>query len=351
MKKKGVVNLLVWVVFSSIIIWSMPEGANSAQPSEPSKKKVTYAVVIGTSSVGSSGYTQGVGIANLISKKAPGISVTARPVGGSDANVRAVRDGKVEMAIVNAFSAVQGCLGQGIYSSEGKAPLRLLLQGFLTPRFIVTRKASRIEKLADLQGKTIIGKRPAMADIEVATLAYLEIAGISKEKVKIVETVETGETIEALKIGSVDAALLPTTFLSPGFQELSRTTDIVVPSLTQDQANKIIERLGPAFRPMKVPPGTFKGQEKEILTIATPMILMVRDDLSQDVVYMVVKTLLDNYKDVKAIHSEAQYWSLENTLELPPLALHDGVVKLFKEKGVWTPHLEAWQKNRLSESK
>jgi len=57
MKKKSVVNLLVWVVFSSIIIWSMPEGANSAQPSEPSKKKVTYAVVIGTSSVGSSGYT------------------------------------------------------------------------------------------------------------------------------------------------------------------------------------------------------------------------------------------------------------------------------------------------------
>jgi TRAP-type uncharacterized transport system substrate-binding protein len=66
---------------------------------------------------------------------------------------------------------------------------------------------------------------------------------------------------------------------------------------------------------------------------------------------MVVKTLLDNYKDVKAIHSEAQYWSLENTLESPPLALHDGVVKLFKEKGVWTPHLEGWQKNRLSESK
>jgi TRAP transporter TAXI family solute receptor len=344
MKKKSVVNLLVLIVFPLIIIWSMPEGANSAQPSEPSTKKMTYSVVIGTSSVGSSGYTQGVGIANLISKKAPGISATARPVGGSDANVRAVRDGKVEMAIVNAVSAVQGFLGTGAYSKEGKASLRLLLQGFLTPRFIVTRKASRIEKLEDLQGKTIIGKRPAMADIEAAFLAYLEIAGISKEKVKIVETVETGETIEALKIGSVDAALLPTTFLSPGFQELSRTTEVVVPSLTQDQAKKMIERLGPAFRPMKVPLGTFKGQEKEILTIATPMILMARDDLSQDAVYMVVKTLIDNEKDVKALHSEAQYWTLENTLESPPLPFHDGVVKLLKEKGVWTPNLDAWQK-------
>jgi TRAP transporter TAXI family solute receptor len=190
-----------------------------------------------------------------------------------------------------------------------------------------------------------------MADIGAATLAYLEIAGIPNDKVKIVETVETGETIEALKIGSVDAALLPTTFLSPGFQELSRTTDVVVPSLTQDQAKKMIEKLGPAFRPMKVPPGTFRGQEKEILTIATPMILIARDDLSQDAVYMVVKTLLDNYKDVKAIHNEAQYWSLENTLESPPLPFHEGVVKLLKEKGVWAPNLDAWQKKALAESK
>jgi hypothetical protein len=351
MKKKSAVNLLVLVVFSSIVIWSMPEQGNSAQPSESAKKKMTYSAVIGTSSVGSSGYTQGVGIANLISKKAPGISVTARPVGGSDANVRAVRDKKVDMAIVNAFSAVQGCLGQGAYSREGKAPLRLLLQGFLTPRFIVTRKASGIEKLADLQGKTIIGRRPAMADIEVATLAYLEITGIPKDKVKIVETVETGEALEALKIGSVDAALLPTTFFAPGFQELSRTTDIVVPSLTQDQANKMIERLGVSFRLIKVPPGTFKGQEKEILTIAIPMILIARDDLSQDVIYMVVKTMLDNYKDVKAIHSEAHYWTLENTLESPPLPLHDGIVRLLKEKGGWTPNLDTWQKKMLSESK
>ncbi|MFB3884918.1 MAG: TAXI family TRAP transporter solute-binding subunit [Thermodesulfobacteriota bacterium] len=351
MKKKWMIDLLVLIVLSSIVIWMMPEGANSAQSSEPSKKKVTYTIVIGTSSVGSSGYTQGVGIANIISKKTPAISVTARPVGGSDANVRAVRDGKVEVAIVNAVSAVQGLLGMGAYSKEGRAPLRLLLQGFLTPRFIVTRKASRIEKLEDLQGKTIVGKRPAMADIEAATLAYLEIAGISKEKIKIVETVETGETIEALKIGSVDGALLPTTFLSPGFQELSRTTDVTVPSLTQDQAKKMIEKLGPAFRPMKVPPGTFKGQEKEILTIATPMILMARDDLSQDVVYMVVKTLLDNEKDVKALHSEAQYWTLENTLESPPLPFHGGVEKLLKEKGAWTPNLDGWQKKALAESK
>ena len=325
--------------------------AVSLAASEGAKKDGTYSIVIGTSSVGSSGYTQGVGLANLVSKKARSLSVNSRPVGGSDANVRALRDGKVDMAIVNAFSAVQGYRGQGIYTKEGKVPLRLILQGFVTPRYILARKASGIDKLTDLSGKTIIGRRPAMADLEIATDMYLEIAGIHKDKVKIVETAETNEALDALKIGSVDAAIMPITFKAPGFQELSRTTDLSVPSLTPEQAARMIERLGPAFRPLKVPANTFKGQEKEILTVATPMILIARDNLPAEEVYLLVKTILDNYKDVKAIHNEAQFWNIENTLESPPLPFHEGVVRLFKERGIWKPNLEAWQKKVLAEAK
>ena len=185
--------------------------------------------MIGTSSVGSSGYTHGVGLANLVSKKTRSLSVNSRPVGGSDANVRAVRDGKVDMAIVNALSAVEGYNGQGPYAKEGKAPLRLILQGFVTPRYVLARKASGITKLTDLRGKTIVGKRPAMADLETAMDIYLDIAGVPKDKVKIVETAETNESLDALKMGSVDAAIMPITFNAPGFQELARTIDLVVP--------------------------------------------------------------------------------------------------------------------------
>ncbi len=330
---------------------SFSEKATLQAASEGTKKAGGHSLVIGTSSVGSSGYTHGVGLANLVSKKERSLSVNSRPVGGSDANVRAVRDGKVEMAIVNALSAVQGYHGQAAYAAEGKAPLRLIMQGFVTPRYILARKASGIEKLADLSGKTIVGKRPAMADLEVAADTYLEIAGIPKEKVKIVETAETNESLDALKMGSVDAAIMPITFNAPGFQELARTIDLVVPTLTPEQAAKMIERLGPAYRPMKVPPKTFKGQEKEILTVATPMIVIARDNLSSEAVYLFVKTILDNEKDVKAIHSLARFWNVENTLDSPGLPFHEGVVKLFKERGIWKPSLEAWQKKALAGAK
>jgi len=310
-----------------------------------------YSLVIGTSSVGSSGYTQGVGIANLVSKKERNLSVNARPIGGSDANVRAVGEGKVDMAIVNAFSAVQGYRGEGVYAAKGRLPIRLVLQGFLTPRYILARKASGIKTLADLRGKTIIGKRPAMADLELATNLYLEIAGIRRDEVKIVETTETGESLNALKVGSADAAIMPLTFSAPSFQEITRTTDLTVPSLTPEQAEKMLERLGPAYRLLKVPMGTFRGQDKEILTVATPMILIARESLPEKVVYLFVKTIAENFKDVAAIHSEAVHWTLDNALESPPLPFHNGVVQLFKEKGLWKPSHEAWQKRRLKEVK
>ncbi len=352
MKKIKTVFALAGAAFFILTFMAgLSEKAIIQAASEGAKKDGGYSIVIGTSSVGSSGYTHGVGLANLVSKKMRSMSVNSRPVGGSDANVRAVRDGKVDMAIVNALSAVDGYRGQGIYATEGKAPLRLILQGFVTPRYILARKASGIAKLADLSGKTIVGKRPAMADLEIATDMYLEIAGIPKGKVKIVETAETNEALDALKMGSVDAAIMPITFNAPGFQELARTIDLAVPSLTPEQAVKMIERLGPAFRPLKVPAGTFRGQDKEILTVATPMILIARDNLPSEEVYLFIKTIIDNYKDVKAIHSLAEYWNAENTLESPGLPFHEGAIKFFKERGMWKPGLEAWQKKVISEAK
>jgi TRAP transporter TAXI family solute receptor len=352
MKKLKTVSVWAGVAFFMLTLAAgFSENSILQAASEGSKKGGSYSLVIGTSSVGSSGYTHGVGLANLVSKKERSLSVSSRPVGGSDANVRAVRDGKVEMAIVNALSAVQGYRGQGIYATEGKAPVRLVLQGFATPRYILARKASGIETLADLSGKIIIGKRPALAELEEITEMYLEIAGVPKGKVKIVETAETGESLDALKIGSADAAIMPLTFTAPAFQELARSTDLVVPSLTPEQAAKMIERLGPAFRPFKVRAKTFKGQEKEILTIGMPMILIARDNIPADEVYLFVKTVLDNYNDVKAIHSLARFWNLENTIDSPPLPFHQGVVKLLKERGLWTPGLDAWQKKALSGAK
>lgn len=73
-----------------------------------------------------------------------------------------------------------------------------------------------------------------------------------------------------------------------------------------------------------------------------------------DVVYTFAKALKDGYDVMKKMHPDLASWtwdwaaSLDGIVSVP---YHDGVVKLFKETGVWTPQHEAFQQKQLSAEK
>ena len=123
-------------------------------------------LTIGTSSVGSTFYIMTVGMANLITKRT-GINISAEAVGGSDANVRALKDKRIDLAMLNANAIASGYLGTEQYAKLGKIPLRVFIQGQESLRYIIVRKASGIKGPADLRGKKFIGKRRAGVDVEL----------------------------------------------------------------------------------------------------------------------------------------------------------------------------------------
>jgi len=87
------------------------------------------ALSFGTSSIGSSIYTMAVGMGDIINKKI-GINVAVEPVGGSDANVNALADKKVDIGILNSYAGVSGFQGVGNFAKRGEVPLRILVQEY-----------------------------------------------------------------------------------------------------------------------------------------------------------------------------------------------------------------------------
>ena len=85
-----------------------------------------------------------------------------------------------------------------------------------------------------------------------------------------------------------------------------------------------------------VPAGMFKGLEKDVVTIGFPTCLLVREDISSDVVYTLVKAIVENkekiqsaYKSFKAFDPKTA-WKPEKVGGVP---LHPGAERYYKERG------------------
>jgi TRAP-type uncharacterized transport system substrate-binding protein len=64
-------------------------------------------------------------------------------------------------------------------------------------------------------------------------------------------------------------------------------------------------------------------------------ILVANENLSDQVVYNIVKTVFEHRPELIAVHKEAENFKLENQKEAAsPLPWHPGALKYFKEKGV-----------------
>jgi TRAP transporter TAXI family solute receptor len=300
-----------------------------------SEAQAPKALSFGTSSMGSAFYTLSVVISNVITKHG-GISVTVEPVGGSDATLRGIGAKKVEIGMVNANSAVDALTGAGSYSKVGKIPISLIAQGQDSLRQIVVRADSGIKTPKDFSGKKLIARRKANQEIEVIANLLFDLYGVDKKEVKILETAESNEAVEALKVGTVDAAILPGGVPASFLLDLAQSTKVVFLSIRDDKLNTMLKRLGPAFHRGIIPPNTYRDQNYEVRVPAMSSLIVCRSDLPEETVYKITKSIFENYEEIKAGHAAGKDWNLQNTMKAPPLPFHPGAVRYFKEARVWS---------------
>jgi len=298
------------------------------------------AVRIGVSSSGSVFYTLGVGLSSMLGKYA-NISATAEPVGGSTANMFAIAADKVDFAIANAGASFNAFHGNKPF--KDKVAVRLIAQGAPNLRQIVVRTNSGIDKPEDLAGKTLIGKRPALPELGLITDALLKVYNIDPATVKIISTTNTGEVVNALKSGTVDAAVIPGSAGAAYLQRMMRDKTIKYLNISEDKMKAIAETLPKYIRIAKLPANTYENQPEDLSVFGLATYFVVAARVPDDTVFNVTKTLFDHIDEFHGFHGAAKEWTLNEALEPPTILYHPGAIRYFKEKGVWT---EALQKDQ-----
>ena len=316
----------------------------------PGGAQVQTAVSLGTSSAGARFHILAVGIGDVVSRHSK-LNVTVEPIGGSDANVRAMKAKRIDMALLNSAAATHGFRGTGSFKKDGKTPLRLILQGGVATRALVARADRGIHTPADLRGKKVQARRRALADLEIVLKEILKVWGVPENEVTIYAHSNTDEQVEALKLGTADAALMPygsPKTASPPIRRLAETVDLVVIDLGRNKISQMLENpeLG-GFFPATILKDSIKGVDKDVATLGLGEYLVGRSDLPDEMVYEFTKSFFSDLKDFHAVHASAREYTVENSLQDPAIPYHPGAIRYYKEINRWTPDMEKLQAKLL----
>lgn len=332
MSKKKIVS----IILSFCLVGAVISACGSKQGSSGNST-----LKIGTNSVGSVYYTLAVGISELLLKHAE-INSSVEAVGGSDANMFAMADNEIDLAVADSPSAYNAM--NTIAPFKEKVDVSLVAVGQTSFRPIVVRKNSGIKSVEDLVGKKLIGIRPALFEFELITNNLLQTYGIDNSKVNIIKTVETNETVEALRTGTVDAAIFPVSLGNALLSELLRDNVVEFLPMEEAKVDQVISQLPKSLYKSVIPKGSFPNQDQDVTTFALATYFVADSSVPEDKIYEITKTFFDNNKEFVSFHNAAKEWTLERTTKSKPIIpFHPGTIKYLKETGNWSSELQSAQ--------
>jgi TRAP transporter TAXI family solute receptor len=275
-------------------------------------------------------YPLGVALSKLYTDKIKDSRPSVQATKASVENLNLLQAGKGEIAFTLGDSLAQGWAGDADAGFRSKLD-KLRVVGAIYPNYIqiVASKESGIKTLADLKGKRLSVGAPK-SGTELNARAILAAAGIKYENLGKVEYLPFAESVELIKNRQLDATLQSAGLGVASIKDLANSVEIVVVEVPA----AVIAKAGAPFLAATIPANTYQGQSAAVETAIVPNYLVTRSDLSEDAVYQMTKALFDNLPDMVAAHAAAKSISLQNAAKSPPVPLHPGAAKYFKEKGV-----------------
>lgn len=309
---------------------SSQTAGSTTDASSTSNKLETKFVTIGTG--GASGPYNIIGTALAEGYASQfGANAKTQTTGASVENLNLLDQKKLEMAFVMSDALNEAVSGTGNF----KAPLTNVSQiASLYPNYvqIVASQDSGIKTIEDLRGKRIaVGAQGS--GVEVATRALLEGFGITYNDVKV-DYLGYAEAADSLKSGKLDAAFLTSGLPNSSLMELEQGFKLQMVSVPADKLAEIA-KTKTYFVPMNIPKGTYSNAE-DVPTAAILNALVVRNDLSENDVYLLTKSLFESLPALQNAHQAAKDITLAKAQTSLVAPLHAGAKRYYDEVGTGT---------------
>ena len=301
--------------------------------------------VLATASTGGTYYPVGVALSTLVKVKLEPrekIGMSAISSAGSGENVRLLREGEAQFAIMQGLFGSYAATGTGPIAESGPQEnlrsVTMLWQN--VEQFILANDAvanGTLSDMVELKGQAMALGRQNSGTIG-SNRTILNGFGINMDEDYELVYAGYGPSAEALQNGQVvgisTPAGVPTGAVS---QLMAAVGDSVTPLQVTDEEIAMADGGRNLWTRFVIPAGTYPNQDADWNTIAQPNFLATNADISEENVYMITKTIYENLPFLQAIHPATKAMSLEAAIAGLPVPLHPGAARFYREQGIAVP--------------
>ncbi|WP_406682090.1 TAXI family TRAP transporter solute-binding subunit [Rhodobium gokarnense] len=292
-------------------------------------------ISIGTGGVTGVYYPTGGAICRLVNKarKEHGIRCSVESTGGSVYNINTVRAGELEFGVAQSDWQYHAYKGTSKFEDQGPFEKeRAVFSVHPEPFTLLVRSDVDVEKFEDLKGKRVNVGNPGSgqrATMEVVMDAF----GMTMDDFSVAAELKGSEMAQALCDGKIDAMIYTIGHPAAAITEATTTCDVKLVDVAGDPIDKLVAD-NPYYRTAVIPGGMYRGTDEDTHTFGVGATFITSADVPDEVVYVVVKAVFDNFEDFKKLHpafanlKEAEM--IKDGLSAP---LHPGAVKYYKERG------------------
>lgn len=335
--KKVVLILLIAILIVTMVVGCSSQTNTSSEGS--GKKGEKQFVTIVTGSTGGTYYPVGTILATLWNEKLgeQGVVASAQSSGGSVENLNMLNKGEAQLGIAMANLTLFAYKGEQRFQDNQFENVRFIAALWPDVTQFVVTKDSGINTVADIKGKRFnVGG--AGSGTEYSTKLILEnIGGITFDDMQA-EHLGYFEASSAMQNGQLSGMNAEGGIPTSAVSEIFASNTPVKMLEFSDEDFKKLHDVAPYYGQFTVPAGLYSNLDKEIKTVGVKSALVASADLDEELVYNLVKTMFENYESIVGSHKALEAVSLEEAIKgLPPVPLHPGAVRYYKEKGIEIP--------------
>ncbi|SFH27147.1 hypothetical protein SAMN05660649_04513 [Desulfotomaculum arcticum] len=313
-------------------------GGSGGEGGEEQNKAGQTSFSLATAGTGGTYYPMGGGVSSVV-QDATNYEIAVETSGGSAENLRLIEAGETELAWANASEIYWAWNGEEFFKGQELKSFRVVNFGWNAIFHWAVHKGSNINSFADLKGKKV-GIGPQGSGSAIFGETYFRAIGMW-DKVQPMY-LPPDDQATSFKDKKIDVFGYFSRVPMASLMDIAAVTDIKLLDPTIEGAQANFSQKYPFYTKTVIPKGSYSGQDQDVSMYNNPVYLVVRKDISDQVVYDLLTAIYSDkgQERLKQTNKAAEDMTLENALqgmEEMGVPLHPGAIKFFEEKGLEIP--------------